>query len=155
MAQRPAYTSTDERSLKELFSEMSSELSLLVRKEVELAKSEMKEKASLGAKGAGALAVGGVAALFALMLLSFAAAWGLAEVLAPGLAFLIVAVVYVVVAAVMLSSGRKKLAQMKPPVPEQALTTVKQDVQAAKGSFQRGMSGSAPRPPSPGLARRR
>ena len=155
MAQRPAYTSTDERSLKDLFSEMSGELSLLVRKEVELAKTELQQKASLGAKGAGALAVGGVAALFALLLLSFAAAWGLAEVLAPGLAFLIIGIVYLVVAAVMFSSGRRKLAQMKPPVPEQALTTVKQDVQAAKGSFQRGMSGSAPRPPSPGLARRR
>lgn len=155
MAQRPAYEPADERSLKELFSEMSSELSSLLRKEVELAKAEMKEKASLGAKGAGALAVGGVAALFALMLLSFAAAWGLAEVVAPGLAFLIVGVLYLVVATVMVSSGRKKLAQMKPPVPEQALTTVKQDVQAAKGSFQRGMSGSVPHRPSPGLARRR
>jgi hypothetical protein len=148
MAQRPPYVVSEERSLKELFSEMTSELSLLISKEVELAKAEMKQKASLAAKGGGALAVGGVAALFALMLLSFAAAWGLAEVMAPGLAFLAVGVVYLVIAAVMLSSGRKKLAQMKPPVPEQALTTLKQDVQVAKGSFQRGMSGSAPRPPS-------
>ncbi len=154
MAQRPAYVTTDERSLKDLFSEMNGELSLLVRKEVELAKAEMKEKASLGAKGAGALAVGGVAALFAVMLLSFAAAWGLAEVLAPGLAFLVVGVVHLVVAGVMLSSGRKKLTQMKPPVPELALSTVKQDVQAAKGSFQAGLSGSVSRRPSPGLARR-
>lgn len=155
MAQRPAYAPTDERSLKDLFSEMNAQLSLLVRKEVELAKVEMKQKASLGAKGAGALAVGGVAALLAVMLLSFAAAWGLAEVLAPGLAFLVVGVVHLVVAAVMLSSGRKKLSQMKPPVPELALTTVKQDVQATKGSFQRGLSGSVSRRPSSGLARRR
>lgn len=148
MAQRPPHMVTEEQSLKDLFAEMSSELSLLVSKEMELAKAEMKQKASLAAKGGGALVVGGVAGLFALMLLSFAAAWGLAEVLAPGLAFLIVGVVYLVVAAVMLSSGRKKLAQMKPPVPEQALTTLKQDVQVAKGSFQRGMSGSVSRPPS-------
>ena len=143
MAQRPTYTTAEERSLKELFSEMTGEISLLVRKEVELAKLEMKEKASLAAKGGVAMAVGGVMGLFALLLLSFAAAWGLAEVLAPGVAFVIVGVVYLVVAAVMFSSGRKKLAQMKPPVPEQALTTVKQDVQVAKGSLQRGMSGPA------------
>ena len=155
MARRPAYVPADERSLKDLVSEMSSELSLLVRKEVELAKTEMKQKASLATKGGVAMAVGGVAGLFAVLLLSFAAAWGLAEVLAPGVSFLIVGVVYLVIAAVMLSSGRKKLAQMKPPVPEQALTTAKQDEQAAKGSFQRGMSGSASGPPSPGLARRR
>lgn len=133
----------EERSLKDLFSEMTSELSLLFRKEIELAKLEMQEKASLATKGAIAMAVAGIMALFALLLLSFAAAWGLAEVLAPGVAFVIVGVVYLVVAAVMFSSGRKKLAQMKPPVPEQALTTVKQDVQTAKGSFQRGMSGRA------------
>ena len=142
MAQRPSYTTPEERSLKELFSEMTGEVSLLVRKEVELAKLEMKEKASLAAKGGVAMAVGGVTGLFALLLLSFAAAWGLAEILAPGVAFVIVGVVYLVVAAVMFSSGRKKLAQMKPPMPEQALTTVKQDVQVAKGSLQRGVSGS-------------
>ena len=143
MAQRRPHGADDERSLKDLFSEMTSEISLLVRKEVELAKLEMKEKASVATKGGVAMAIGGVMALFALMLLSFAAAWGLAEVLAPGVAFAIVGVVYLVVAAVMFSSGRKKLAQMKPPVPEQALTTVKQDVQVANGSLQRGMSGSA------------
>ena len=95
-----------------------------------------------------------MAALLAVMLLSFAAAWGLAEVLAPGLAFLVVGAVHLVVAGVMLSSGRKKLNEMKPPVPEQALSTVKQDVQVAKGSFQRGLSGSVSPRPSPGLARR-
>ena len=142
MVQRPSYTTAEERSLKELFSEMTGEVSLLVRKEVELAKLEMKEKASLAAKGGVAMAVGGVTGLFALLLLSFAAAWGLAEILAPGVAFVIVGVVYLVVAAVMFSSGRKKLAQMKPPMPEQALTTIKQDVQVAKGSLQRGVSGS-------------
>ena len=56
MAQRPTYVPAEERSLKDLFSEMNGELSLLVRKEVELAKAEMKQKASLGAKGAGAMA---------------------------------------------------------------------------------------------------
>ncbi len=142
MAQRPSYTTAEERSLKELFSEMTGEIGLLVRKEVELAKLEMKEKASLAAKGGVAMAVAGVMGLFALLLLSFAAAWGLAEVLAPGVAFVIVGAFYLVLAAVMFSSGRKKLAQMKPPMPEQALTTIKQDVQVAKGSLQRGMSGS-------------
>ena len=142
MVQRPMYTMAQECSLKELLSELSGEISLLVRKELELAKLEMKEKASLAAKGGVAMAVGGVTGLFALLLLSFAAAWGLAEVLAPGVAFVIVGVVYLVVAAVMFSSGRKKLGQMKPPMPEQALTTIKQDVQVAKGSLQRGMSGS-------------
>ncbi len=69
--------------------------------------------------------------------------------MAPGLAFLVVAVVYLVLAAVMFTSGRKRLNQMKPPVLKQALATVKQDVQVAKGSLQRGMSGSHAGRPQP------
>ena len=152
MAQSQSGALAEERSLKDLFSEMSSQLSLLVRNEVELAKGEMQAKASLAATGGAALAIGGVAALLAVVLLSFAAAWGLAEVVPTGVGFVIVAAVWGVVAAVMLSAGKKRLAAMKPPVPEQALMTVKQDVQVAKTSFARGISGgvdhrgAAPRP---------
>ena len=138
----------EDRSLKDLFSDLTAELSFLVSREVELAKTEMKEKASLAAKGGVAMALGGVAALLAVLLLSFAAAWGLAEVIAPGLAFLAVGVVHLIVAAVMLAGGRKRLARMKPPAPEQTMATLKQDLQVAKSSFQRGMSGAA-RPSAP------
>ncbi|MDQ3570418.1 MAG: phage holin family protein [Actinomycetota bacterium] len=148
MAQRHAGAAPDERPLKDLLSEMTAEISFLVSKEVELAKLEMQQKASLAAKGGGAMAVGGVAALLGLLLLSLAAAWGLAELLPTGFAFLVVAAVYLVVAAVMLSSGKKRFAQMKPPVPQQALTTVKQDVQVAKTSFSRGAAGSLAGRPS-------
>lgn len=155
MAQRRPGELAEERSLKDLLAEMSSEISLLLNREVELAKSEMKEKASLAAKGGVAMTVGGVAAFLALVLLSFAAAWGLAEVLATGVAFLIVGAVWLLVAAVMLSVGRKRLAQMKPPVPQQALATVKQDVQVAKTSLSRGAGGSLARSPSRAPAGRR
>ena len=111
MAPRPSEAA--ERPLKDLFSELSGELSFIVSREVELAKTEMSQKASLAAKGGGALAVGGVAALVAVVMLSLAAAWGLAEVLPTGFAFLIVAVVWVVVAAVMLLAGKE-------PVPDEA-----------------------------------
>lgn len=140
-----------ERPLKDLFSELSGELSFLVSREVELAKAEMSQKASLAAKGGGALAVGGVAALVAVLMLSMAAAWGLAVIIPTGFAFLIVAVVWLVVAGVMVAGGKKSLARMKPPAPEQALSSVKQDIQVAKGSLSRGVGGSlARRPRRPG-----
>ena len=147
MAQRPSHVPAEERPLKELFSELSAELSFLVSREVELAKTEMQEKASLAAKGGGAIAVGAVAALVAVVMLSSAAAWGLAEVLPTGFAFLIVALVWLVVAAVMLSSGKKRLSQMKPPAPQQAMSSVKRDLQVAKTSLSRGASGSLSRRP--------
>jgi len=155
MAQRPSQVAAEERPLKDLFSELSGELSFLVSREVELAKTEMAQKASLAAKGGGALAVGGVAALVAVLMLSLAAAWGLAEVLPTGFAFLIVAVIWLVVAAVMVAAGKKSLAQMKPPAPEQALSSVKQDIKVAKTSLSRGASGSLSRRPArSGMPRR-
>jgi len=130
---------TDERSLSELFSEMTSELSALVRKEVELVKVETKDSVSQAAKAGalfGAVAVGG---LFALLLLAMAAAFGLAEVMPTGFAFLIVGIVFLIVAGVSFSLARKKLAEVKPP--EQAIATIKEDVEVAKSSLQRGASG--------------
>ena len=129
----------DERSLSELLSEMSTELSTLLRKEVELVKTETKDTVSQAAKAGallGAVAVGG---LFALLLLAMAAAFGLAEVMATGLAFLVVGLLFLVVAGVAFAMARKKLAQVKPP--EQAIATIKQDVEVAKSSLQRGASG--------------
>lgn len=130
---------TEERSLSELLSEMTTELSALLRKEVELIKTETKDSVSQAAKAGallGAVAVGG---LFALLLLAMAAAFGLAEVMATGLAFLVVGVVFLLVAGVAFAMARKKLAEVRPP--EQAIATIKQDVEVAKSSIQRGASG--------------
>ena len=129
----------EERPLSELLSEMSTELSTLLRKEVELVKAETKDTVSQAAKAGvllGAVAVGG---LFALLLLAMAAAFGLAEVMATGLAFLVVGLVFLLVAGVAFAMARKKLAEVRPP--EQAIATIKEDVEVAKSSIQRGASG--------------
>jgi len=129
----------EERSLSELLSEMSTELTILFRKEVELVKVETKDTVSQAAKAGallGAVAVGG---LFALLLLAMAAAFGLAEVMATGLAFLVVGMLFLVVAGVAFALARKKLAEVK--APEQTIATIKEDVEVAKASIQRGASG--------------
>ena len=129
----------DERPLGELFSDMTRSLQTLVRKEVELAKVEVKEQASRAAK-AGAMFGGGAgAAFFAVLLFSFAAAWGLAQLIPTPLGFFVVGLVYAVVAAVLFARGRRQAAAIQPP--KQMMETVKQDVQVAKDSISRGMSG--------------
>lgn len=131
----------DEKPLSELLSEMTTELSTLLRKEVELIKTETKDSVSQAAKAGvllGAVAVGG---LFGLLLLAMAAAFGLAEVMATGLAFLIVGIVFLLVAGIAFTVARKKLAEVRPP--EQAIATIKEDVEVAKSSIQRGASGPA------------
>jgi len=117
-------------SLGELFGEMTSELSTLFRKEVELAKTEAREEISQAGKGAGMLGGAGLAGWFALMFLSFALAWLLDQALNTALSFLIVAVLWAVVAAVLASNGRKKLKRVK-TLPE-TKQTLKEDVEWAR-----------------------
>jgi uncharacterized membrane protein YqjE len=115
-------------SLGELFGRMTNDFSTLVRKEMELAKVEMKEEVGRAGKAGSAFGGAAAAGLMALILLSFAVAWGLAEIMPEGFAFLIVGAVYAVVAAVLFSAGRKKLQQVN-PVPEQTVETLKEDAQ--------------------------
>ena len=95
-----------ERSLSDLFSTMSEDLSTLVRKELELAREEVKVEASRSGNVAKFFGAAGVTGYFAVMMLLFAAAWGLAAVMPDGLAFLIVGVVLGAIAAVLAVRGR-------------------------------------------------
>ena len=67
----------------------------------------------------------------AFVLLSFAAAWGLAEVVPEGVAFLIVGGTYGLVALALAALGRQRL-KTATPVPEQTVETLKEDVAWAK-----------------------
>lgn len=136
-----------EPSIGDLVSGVSSNVQELIKREVELAKLETKEQLSKATTAGAMFGATGVAAFVGLLIVATAAAWGLAEVMAPGLAFAIVGVVFFVVAGVLFASGKRKLAGFK-PVPEQTLRTVKKDVEVAKESFSAGASappGTTPR----------
>lgn len=136
---------SDDRSVSELLAEASNQTKELISKEVELAKLEVKDQVSKASKAATLLAATGVVAAFGLLLVSFAAAWGLAVVIPTGLAFLAVGVVYLGVAGVLFGKGRKQLAELS-PAPEQTMATLKDDVQVAKAALSRGASTTAPTP---------
>lgn len=123
----------DDRSLQDLWSDMSREATTLLRKEVELAKLETKEQLGRAAKAGVAFTTAGVAGFMALQLLSFAAAWGLAAVLPTGVAFLIVGLLYLGAAVVLLGGARKKAADIQ-MVPRQTVETLKEDVQWARAT---------------------
>ncbi len=130
-------TRAEDRSLSELLSDVTGELATLFRKELELAKVETSEQVSQAVKAGAMLGAAGVVAFLAAMLLAFAAAWGLAEVLPTGFAFLIVGVMVLLVAALLGSVGKKKMSGVS-PVPDQAVATLRADVQVARDSFARG-----------------
>ena len=106
-----------EKSLGELVSDMTESLSSIFRKEVELAKVELKDEASRAGKGAGMLGGAALAGWSALMFASFALAWLLDEIMHTALAFLVVAIVYGIVAAVFGLRGKEELSDIE-PLPE-------------------------------------
>jgi hypothetical protein len=118
-------------SLGELFSRLTSDMSTLVRDEVQLAKVELTQEIKTAGRAGGMLGAAAFAGYLVVVLLSFAAAWGLAEVMAAGWAFLIVAAVWGVVGAFLYVRGREQLRAVDLP-PEQTMETLKEDVQWAK-----------------------
>jgi Putative Actinobacterial Holin-X, holin superfamily III len=121
-----------ERSLGELFGKLSTELTTLIRQELELARAELTQKGKQVGKGAGLLGGGGVIALLAGGALTAAIIAALDLAMATWLAALIVAVVYGAVAAVLALQGKARVQEATPPVPEQTVDTVKEDVAWAK-----------------------
>jgi uncharacterized membrane protein YqjE len=117
-----------DRSLGELLKALTTEFQQLVRAEVELAKVETREEISHVTDVAKHGAIALVGAMMALLLLSFAAAWGLAEVMPIGVAFLIVGVLYAIVAAVTGLMARDR-ARRVDPVPRETIETLEEDAQ--------------------------
>jgi uncharacterized membrane protein YqjE len=129
-ATRPTEPKRPEASLGELIKEMTTELSGLFRQEVELAKVETREELQRTGKAAGSLGGGLVAALLAITFLSVALALLLAQALNDALSFAIVAVLWAIGAAVLVTTGRRKLREVR-PLPE-TTASIKEDVQWAK-----------------------
>jgi uncharacterized membrane protein YqjE len=114
---RPTEPKRADQSLGELVKEMTTELGDIFRQEVELAKVEAREELRRSTMAAAAMAAGAVAALLLLILASFALAELLDQGLNRALSFAIVAVLWAIVAAVLLSTGRNRMRQVR-PLPE-------------------------------------
>jgi hypothetical protein len=119
-----------EASLGELVAEMTSDLSTLFRKEIELAKTEARDELRQACKAAGMLGGAGLAAWLALLLLSLALAWLLDQAVNTALAFAIVGVLWAVAGIILQRSGRGALAGVR-GLPT-TRDTIKEDVEWAK-----------------------
>ena len=118
-------------SLGELFSDLTTDMSALLRDELSLAKVELKEEITKVGRAGGMFGAAALAGYMTIVLLSFAAAWGLAELIAIGWAFLIVAAIWGIAAALLYFRGRDQLQKVHPK-PEQTIETLKEDIQWAK-----------------------
>jgi|SRR5215208_420719 len=121
-----------ERPIGEVAKNLTSDLSLLVRQELDLAKAEMAQKARTAAPGVGMFggaaivglcAAGAVTAFLVLVLSLFLPEWAAA---------VIVGAVLAAVALVLVRQGKERVAEAGKPVPEQTIETVKEDMEWAK-----------------------
>ena len=123
---------SDDRSVGDLLKELSEQTTTLVRQELELAKAEMSEKGKQAGTGAGILGGAGLFGLLALGALTACLVMALDTAMEGWLAALIVAAVYGAIAGVLALTGKNKVREAAPAVPEQTVETVKEDVEWAK-----------------------
>ncbi|MDT7786801.1 MAG: hypothetical protein QOF58_5220 [Pseudonocardiales bacterium] len=118
-------------SLGDLVSELTGDLSKLMRQELELAKAEIRQEAVKAGKATGMLAAAGFAGYLTTVLLSLALVFALGAVMPLGWAALIVAALWGIAGAVLYTSGRARLRTVNPK-PERTVETLKEDAEWAK-----------------------
>src|SRR6476646_8958404 len=124
----PAGQSVGDRSLGDLISEVTADLSTLMRQELELAKAELQQSASRAGKGAGMLGGAGLAGYFVLLFLSIGLWWAIGSATGLGWSALIGGII----AAVLFTVGRNSLKSVR-GIPTTA-DTVKKIPDALKGN---------------------
>lgn len=121
------------RSVGELLGDVTSDLSTLLRQEVDLAKAELRQSTDHAKAAGGMLAGAGVSAHLSLMFLSLAAWWALGDLLdSLGWSALVVGLVWGLLSALLALRGRARLRQATPAVPRTA-ETAKDIPDALKG----------------------
>jgi hypothetical protein len=128
----PQENSLRDRPTGELLKELSDQTTTLVKQELDLAKAELAEKGQQAGLGAGMFGAAGLFGAGAFAALTAGVIAALATGMDVWLAALIVAVVYGAVAGVMAITGKKKVQEAAPPVPEQTRDSVKEDMEWAK-----------------------
>jgi len=123
---------SQEHSTGELVKMMTEQVSLLIRDELKLAQLEMANKGKQAALGAGMFGACGVVAIYGVGCLLACAIIAISGVVAAWLAALIVGAALLASAAVAALLGRRRLQRATPPMPEEAVASVKADVEEIK-----------------------
>jgi hypothetical protein len=127
-----------DRSIAELLGQLSNQTATLVRQELDLAKAEMTVKGKRAGMGAGMFGAAGLFGLYALGALTACVILVLSTAMTAWVGALIVAAVYGVIAGGLALSGKTKVQQSAPPVPERTVQTVKDDVEYTRHRAREG-----------------
>ncbi|MBQ1010482.1 phage holin family protein [Micromonospora sp. M51] len=104
-------------SVGELIGDVTRDMSTLVRKEIELAKAELREEAAQAGKAGGMFGGAGLAGFLAVLFVSYALWWGLSNTMDQGWAALIVAVLWAAVAGGLFINARTQLKRARAVLP--------------------------------------
>jgi hypothetical protein len=121
-----------ERPIGELLKDLATEMTTLMRQEIDLAKTEFAEKGRKAGPGFGMWGAAGVVGLLALGALTAFFILALDGAMPNWLAALVVAAVYGAIAAVLYLTGKQRVEEAGPAKPEKTLETLKEDVEWAK-----------------------
>jgi Putative Actinobacterial Holin-X, holin superfamily III len=122
----------EEPSTGDLVKLMSEQVSTLVRDELKLAQLEMTRKGKQAGIGAGLFGGSGLIALYGIGCLIACAVIGISREVSPWLAALIVGAALLAVAGMAALIGKSRLQKATPPVPQEAMHSVKTDVDEIK-----------------------
>jgi hypothetical protein len=127
-----------EQPIADLLKQLSDQTATLVRQELELAKTELSVKGKRAGLGAGMFGGAGIFGLYAVGALTACVILALSTAMAGWLAALIVAAVYGAIAGGLALTGKNKVQEGVPPVPEQTVESVKEDVEWTKRRAKEG-----------------
>jgi len=121
----------DNRSIGELFAELARETSTLVRQEVQLAKTELTQKATSVGKDAAMIGAGGFVAYAGFLALIAALVIGIGNFIPMWLSALIVGLLVVGIGYALIQSGLSALKRVD-PTPRETIESLKEDKEWAK-----------------------
>ncbi len=129
-----------DRPIADLLKQLSDQTAMLVRQELELARTELTVKGKRAGLGAGMFGGAGLFGFYAVGALTACVILALSTAMDGWLAALIVTVIYAAIAGVLALSGKSKVQEAVPPLPEQTVESVKEDVQWTKQRAKEGRS---------------
>jgi hypothetical protein len=126
-----------DESVSELVQRASRQTAELIRQEIRLAQVELKDKGQRIGLGAGLVGAGALVAFYGGAALVAAAVLGVATALEPWLAALVVGATLAGVGGILALVGRRKASEALPPTPEEAMTSVHDDLEHIKEQARR------------------
>jgi putative superfamily III holin-X len=127
-------TSVEDRSAAELVKQLAEQTTTLARQEIRLAQLELQEKGRRAGIGAGAFGAAGIIALYAVGAVIAGSIILLATALAAWLAAIVIGAALALIAGAVALFGKRQIDEATPPAPQQAIASVKRDVDVVKGA---------------------